>query len=343
MNKILGSLFALSLAALGQAAPAYTGTYSVAQTFHVGGEGAGWDYVTVDSKNKLLFLSHASHVTVVNSTTGAVVADIAGQKRNHGVLLVPSSGRGFITDGDDGSVVVFDLKTYAVLGKIKTEDDSDGILYDSASKKVWVVSGDGASVLSFSPDIDIATGKAESSIDLGGKPEYLAADGKGKIFIALTDKDQVAVVDTKTRKVVDKWSTAPGGVPISMGIDNKTHRLFVGCRKPQKVVVMSATDGKVLADAPIGDGVDATKVDGSDVFDSARDGTVTVTRETSPGHFESVQTIKTGIWSGTSGVDTKTNTLYVPIADFPPGTTLEKRPPPSPDSFSVLVIKRSGQ
>ncbi len=107
------------------------------QIFHVGGEG-GWDYITVDPEHKLLYVPRSTHTMVLDATTGKTVADIPGQKRNHGVAIVPSAGRGFITDGADGSVTVFDLKTYAVLGKVKAADDADGVIYDPASGKVLV-------------------------------------------------------------------------------------------------------------------------------------------------------------------------------------------------------------
>jgi DNA-binding beta-propeller fold protein YncE len=139
------------------------------------------------------------------------IADIPGQKRNHGVALVPSVGRGFISDGNDASVVVFDLKTYQVLGKLKAEDDADGIIYDAASNKVLLVCGDAGVLIPISPDLDPVSGAAGSSIKLGGKPEFLATDGRGRAYINLVDKNQVAVVDLKTAAVVAHWSTAPGG------------------------------------------------------------------------------------------------------------------------------------
>src|SRR5437899_11655674 len=100
--------------------------YHVSQTFHVGGEGS-WDYLTVDSDHKLLYVPRSTHTMVLDANTGKTVADIPGQKRNHGVAIVPSAGRGFITDGADASVTVFDLKSYSVLGKVRTAEDPDGI------------------------------------------------------------------------------------------------------------------------------------------------------------------------------------------------------------------------
>jgi len=145
--------------------PNATDPYHVSQTFHVGGEG-GWDYLTVDPEHKLLYVPRSTHTMVLDAKTGRTVADIPGQKRNHGVAIVGSAGRGFITDGADGSVTVFDLRTYAALGKVKTADDSDGVIYDPASGKVLVVCGDAGVLIPISPDLDLATGKADAAVDL---------------------------------------------------------------------------------------------------------------------------------------------------------------------------------
>lgn len=321
--------------------PGETGPYHVSQTFHVGGEG-GWDYLTVDPERKLLYVPRSTHTMVLDANTGKTLADIPGQKRNHGVALVPSAGRGFITDGADASVTVFDLKTYAVLGKVKTADDSDGVIYDSASGKVLVVCGDAGVMIPIAPDLDVATGKADAAVELGGKPEFLAADGRGKAYINLVDKDQVAVVDTRTMKVVSKWPATPGGSPVGMSMDLARRRLFIGCRKPQKLVVMGADDGKVIADLAIGAGVDATKFDG-DAFASCGDGTLTVARETMPGKFQVVQTVQTPRGARTMGIDPTTHTLYLPTAEFEPPSAGQSRPRPKPGSFMIVVVTPSGK
>jgi DNA-binding beta-propeller fold protein YncE len=321
--------------------PGGTGPYHVSQTFPVGGEG-GWDYLTVDPEHKLLYVPRSTHTMVLDASTGKTVADIPGQKRNHGVAIVASAGRGFITDGEDASVSVFDLKTYAVLGKVKTADDSDGVIYDSASGKVLVVCGDAGVMIPISPDLDLATGKADAAVELGGKPEFLTTDGQGKAYINLVDKDQVAVVDTKTMKVVNKWPTTPGGSPVGMSMDLARRRLFIGCRKPQKLVVMGADDGKVLADLAIGAGVDATKFDG-DAFASCGDGTLTVARETARGKFQVVQTVQTPRGARTMGIDPTTHTVYLPTAEFGPPSEGQSRPRPKPGSFMIVVVSPSGK
>ena len=184
-------------------------------------------------------------------------------------------GRGFITDGGgNGAIVVFDLKTYAVLGTLATMPDSDGIIYDKAHEPGSRRLRRRGALMTFKPDIDPVNGKIDPPIDLGGAPEFLAYDDAGKAYINLEDKDLVAVVDLKTRKVIARWPVAPGGHPVGMAIDRKTHRLFIGCRNPQKLIVMSTDDGKVLADLPIGAGVDATKFHAGQAFASCGDGHV---------------------------------------------------------------------
>jgi hypothetical protein len=152
----------------------------------------------------------------------------------------------------------------------------------------------------------------------------------------------VAVLDTKTMKVVNKWATAPGGSPVGMSMDRVHRRLFIGCRKPQKLIVMGADDCKVLGDVPIGAGVDATLFDG-DAFASCRDGTLAVVRETAPGKFEVVQTVSTPRNARTMGNDPTTHTVYLPTAEFGPPVEGQSRPAQKPDSFMVVVVSATAK
>jgi outer membrane protein assembly factor BamB len=324
-------------------ARAAEGPYQVAQVYHVGGKG-NWDYLTVDSAHQLLYVPRTTHTLVLDAKTGKTVADIPGQKGNHGVALVPSAGRGFITDGKDGSVVVFDLKTNEVLGNVKTAEDADGILYDETSGKVLVSCGDAGVVVPLSADVDPKSGSAGQPLAVGGKPEALAADGNGKVYVTVEDKNYVAVIDIKALKVVDKWPTTPGGAPVGLAIDREHHRLFVGCRNPQTLVVMSADDGKVLANLPIGAGCDGALFDDGTAFASCRDGSLTAVKETAPGKFEVVQTLKTRPGAKTMGVDPTTHTIYLPTAELEQGGGRRgrNRPRAKPDSFMVLVVRRTG-
>jgi hypothetical protein len=312
--------------------------WQVKNTLHVGG-GGGWDYLTVDPQTRRLFVPRGTHTMVLDSNSGKVLGDIPGQKVAHGVAIVPSLGRGFITDGGgSGAIVIFDLNSYAVLGTLPAWPDSDGIIYDADQNLVLAVSGDKGLLMTFKPDIDPKTGMIGRPIALGGSPEFLTSDGKGKVFVNLEDKDLVAVVDLHSRQVVARWPVAPGGHPVGMAMDRNANRLFVGCRKPQKMVVMSAYTGEVLDALPIGDGVDATAVDAGKAFASCRDGSFTVVAENA-GKYKVIQVVKTLVGARTMGVDPVTHTIYLPTADFesqPANST--GRPKQKPDSFMIVEV-----
>jgi DNA-binding beta-propeller fold protein YncE len=311
--------------------------WAVTKTLPIGGEG-GWDYLTVDPQTHQLYVPRSTHTMVIDSESGKTIADIPGQKRAHGVAVVHQAGRGFISDGGgDGAVVIFDLKTNAVLGTIAAQPDADGIIFDPASGRVLVVSGDKGVLMTLKPDIDPKTGKLDTPIELGGKPEFLAADGKGNVYINLVDKNEVVGVDLKARKVTARWSVAPGGAPVGMAMDTKKRLLFIGCRNPQKLIVMSADDGKILAALPIGAGVDATKIDGDLAFASCADGSLAVARETSPGKFEIVQTVKTPVGARTMGVDPTTHMIYLPTSEFE-AAAAGTRPRSKPGTFMIVIV-----
>ncbi len=334
LNRLCAVSLALTLCGTFLSASAET-DWQVKKTLRIGGEG-GWDYVTVDASTHRLFVTRTTHTMVIDTDSGKVLGDIPGQKRAHGVALVPNLNRGFITDGA-GSIVVFDLKTYAVLGTLATLVDSDGIIYDAQQNRVLAVSGDGGALMTFKPDIDAKNGKVEAPIMLGGAPEFLASDGQGKVYINLEDKDLVAVVDLQARKVIARWPVTPGGSPVGMSMDANKHRLFIGCRKPQKLIVMSTQDGKVEASLPIGAGVDATAVHEGQAFASCRDGSLVVAGEKA-GKLEVAQVVKTPDGARTMGVDPQTHRIYLPTAEFEDPSA--PRPKPKPNSFIIVVVGR---
>lgn len=320
------------------AAPKPPASYRLAKTLKIGGEG-GWDYVTIDPGGKLLYLTRTSHTMIVDAATGKVMADLPGTKRAHGVALAPDANRGFITDGKAGNVVVFDLAANKVLGTIEAADDADGIVYDPASHRVWIACGDAGVVVPITVDADPRTGKADAPVQLGGKPEFLVADGHGRLFVASQDKNEVVVIDTHLLKAVAHWPTLPGTGPTGIAIDRDGSRLFVGCRN-QKMMVMNAADGAVIADLPIGKGVDATAwIDGS-ALASCGDGTLTVIKKSTSGDYAVSQTLTTEPGARTMAVDPASGKIYLATADFEPATAgSSKRPKPVVGTFRILIAE----
>jgi DNA-binding beta-propeller fold protein YncE len=311
--------------------------YKLAATFKLGGEG-GWDYATLH--HGVLYVTRTTHTMVINVFTEQLIADIGGQVRSHGVAIVPDARRGFISDGGSGSVQIFDLKTQATLGKVAAAADADGIIFDRGSNRVLVMCGDAHRLVAFAPDVNPNGGTPAASVDLGGAPEFAVADENGKVFVNIADKDEVAVVDTKQMRVIARWPTGPGTRPTGISMDRGTHRLFIGCRN-NKLVVMNAVDGTIVANFPIGAFVDATAFRDGLAFASCGDGSLTIIREVSPDKFELAQVLKTELGARTMAVDPTGVMIYLPTADltFPPGSTpAHPRPVPVPETFRILVV-----
>jgi DNA-binding beta-propeller fold protein YncE len=327
------------LAGVVLAADAGPPAYKLTATFKVGGDG-GWDYATLGPDGRVLYVTRSTHTMAVDVADGKIIADMGPQQRSHGVALVPEVKRGFISDGGAGTVQIFDMKTHAILGSVPAASDADGIIYDRASNRVLVMCGDAHELVAFAPDVNPSGGKAAATVDLGGAPEFAVADGKGKMFVNIADKDEVAVVDTRAMKVVARWPTAPGARPTGISMDRATRRLFIGCRN-QKLIVMDADSGKVVADFPIGAFVDATAFRDGLVFASCGDGTLTIIREVSADKFELAQVVKTELGARTMAVASTGAMIYLPTADlkFAPGSTpTHPRPLPVPGTFRILVV-----
>ena len=315
--------------------------WHVERTIEVGGVG-GMDYLTVDSATHRLFVPRGTHTLVLDAGSGKTIADIPGQTKAHGVAVVPKSGRGFITDGGGaGYITVFDLKTYTVLGVLTAMPDADGIIYDAGTDHILVSAGDSNSLITFKPDIDPRSGKIDKPIPLGGAPEFLAADGKGRVYVNLEDKDTVAAVDLNSRTVVARWPVSPGGAPVGIALSSEQHTLFIGCRKPQKMIVMNTDNGAIRGDISIGAGVDAIGVLNKQAFASTGDGMLAIVDQSPDGKFTLSQSLRTAFGAKTLGIDASADKIYLPTSDFEkqtPGAT--GRPKAKQGTFKILVVSR---
>ena len=302
-----------------------------------------FDYVSVDSAARRVYLSHGTEIKVIDADSGALIRNITGLKQDHGVAVASEFGRGFISDGAQGKVIIFDLETLKVTGEAKADNDADCVIYDPSSKHVFVMNGDPHS----STVIDAKSGNVVGTIALGGGPEFAVADGKGTVYINLEDKSELVAVNAATLEIKSRWPLAPAGAPTALAMDVRHHRLFSAGRNPQMMVVLDSESGKVIQSFPISAGVDAAAYDPETgmVFVSTRDGMVHVFHEDSPDKFSEAETIKTEYGAKTMGLDTKTHNLFLDTADFgpAPAPTADRPHPnrvPIQGTFHVLVYGR---
>jgi YVTN family beta-propeller protein len=292
------------------AAPPTEG-YSVIKKIPIPGEGS-WDYLTIDEAARHLYVSHGTQVEVIDVDSGDIVGSIPKTLGVHGIAIAPDLGRGFVSNGKTSTVTIFDLKTLKPIADVPTGQKPDAIIFDPATSRVFAFNGGSNSATA----IDAATGKVTGTVDLGGGPEFAAADGNGFVYDNLEDESLVLKIDSRKLAVTERWPTAPCASPSSMAMDRANRRLFLGCRS-KVMAVMNADTGQVITTLPIGDHVDATAFDPETklIFNSNGEGTITVIRQESPDKYSVVEAVKTLPKAKTMALDPKTHRLFLSTAE----------------------------
>lgn len=305
----------------------------------IGGEG-GWDILTVDPTANRLYLSHATKVVVVDFGTNAVIAEISDTPGVHAFVAVPELQRGFSSNGKEARASVVDLKTLQTLSKIDTGANPDAVVYEPKRCEVYVFNHTGNSCTV----IDAKSSRVVTTIQLGGSPEFAAVDeAGGRIYCNIEDKSEVAVIDSSKHEVVARWPLAPGEEPSAIALDARHHRLFAGCHNHMMVMLDTET-GKVIANVPIGAGVDGCAFDDSTqlAFASCGDGTTTIAKEDAAKKLAVVQVLKTERAARTMALDPTTHRIYLPTAQFAPAPSPSPgaspmRPTIVPNTLKLLV------
>jgi DNA-binding beta-propeller fold protein YncE len=334
---LVGSVL-LIFSAGASAAPA-GGSFKIVRRIPVTGD-TGWDYVRVDPDAQRIYLSRGNHMMVVDETSGKVIGDIPDTMGIHGVAIATDLGKGFTSNGGENTVTVFDLKTFKPTGKIKvTGMNPDSIIYDPATKRVFTMNGRSSNATV----IDATNGNVVGTVDLGGKPEEPALDGKGNMFVNLEDKSSILEFDTKTLAVKGTWPLAPCEGPSALSVDAPHRRLFVACDKV--LAVVNADTGKVVASPPIGGDPDGDGFDPSTgmIFASCREGLLSIIHQDGPDKYTVVDNVMTQFGARTMALDPKTHHVFTVTADFKaagPATPDNPRPRPQqvPGSFVILEL-----
>jgi DNA-binding beta-propeller fold protein YncE len=313
--------------------------YHVAKTIPIGG-GSRWDYCVVDTGARRLYVSHGTEVVVLDADTYAKVAVIADTQGVHGIALAPDMGRGFTSNGRTNDVTIFDLKTLKTIGTAKVGGQNpDAIFYDARSKRVFTFNGESKNATA----INAADGSVAGTFSLGGRPEFAAGAGDGRIFANIEDKSELIEIDAEKLAVLHRWSVTPCKEPSGLAMDIANRRLFAVCGNSMMAVV-NADTGKVVATSKIDDDPDAAGFDpGTHLVFSSNGGAgnLTVVRQDSPDKYTVVENVPTKKYARTMALDLKTHNIFLPIADFTgPAPEEGKRPAAKPNSFGVLLVTK---
>jgi DNA-binding beta-propeller fold protein YncE len=310
--------------------------YTVTQKFAVPGEG-GWDYIEVDGAARRIYVSHGDVIQVLNADSGKMLGEIAAPGA-HGIALARNLNRGFTSNGKDKTVTIFDINTLTVIKSTKLEAGTDSIVYDPFTKRVFPIN-QRITVL------DAQSGDVAGAIDLGGDPEAAVSDGKGTVYVNLSDKGAVAVVDPKAMSVTKTYPITNCTMPHSLSYDGINERLFIGCTNG-RLAILDAISGQVVTSSLMCSGVDAAAFDADSklIFESCSEGVISVIRQMTPDNYRLIATIPTKLWARTMALDPKTKSIYLPTADFEFIPDADPKKPPDrrwkAGSFQVLVVVR---
>ncbi len=344
-SVLFGTLALLPLCALALVAPATSALekkradasgYHELKKISLPGDG-GWDYLTVDSAARRLYIARSSHVSVVDIDSDTAAGDIPNTKGVHGVAIASKLGKGFTSNGGDNTVTVFDLKTLKATSHIPVGSGPDAIVFEAASRRVFTLNGQSGDATA----IDASTGKVVGTLPLGGRPEFAASDDKGKVYVNIEDKSEIVQIDAQSLKILNRWPLAPGEEPTGLAIDKKHGRLFSVCGN-QKMVILDTATGKVIGSPTIGDGPDAVGFDpGSGLAISSNgEGSLTLVQTGSGTIFPVAANVKTQPGARTMALDPKTHRIFLAAAkSLPPapGETNPRRRGYVPGSFVILV------
>jgi DNA-binding beta-propeller fold protein YncE len=330
MKKISLVLISLAVAAACRADV----SYHLLTSIPVPGDG-GWDYLSVDSTARRLYVSHGAEVVVIDTTANTIVGTITNTPGVHGVAVAPELGLGVTSNGRENKAGIVDLKTLQTLVKLDTVQSPDGMLYNPREKEAYLFSGRAKAATV----VDVKGEKVVATIPLSGSPEFATVDtGLDRVYDNLEDQSEVTVIDATSHTVVTNWPIAPGESASGMAIDPNTHHLFIGCHN-QKMVMMDGESGKVLANVPIGNGVDADAFDpGTQLaFASCGDGTTTIAHEDGD-TLTVVQTLQTERSARTMALDPATHNIYLATAKFADPQPGQRWGRMVPGTFKILVF-----
>ena len=295
---------------------------------------ARWDYLSLDSAQHRLYVSHSTATEVIDTSTNSLIGTIGDTPGVHGIAIAQSLGVGFVSDGAIDAVTVFDLASLKTLAKIKVGQNPDAILFDPASRRVMTFNGK-------SHDVTIIDAEARTvvaTVPVGGKPEFAQMDTVGHAWFNLDESNEIAVLDPRLGKVIHRTSLTSCDGPSGLTIDDE-QRLYAVCDNKRMVVV--SPEGKVLGDAAIGAGADGVAwLDGAVYSANGDDGTISVVRETTANHFEVVETFGTAVGARTIAADPLTRRLYLPASSRLQPVGAAKRRIGVDGSFYVLVLEK---
>lgn len=316
---------------------AATGVAQAAEDYavvdRIAGPDGGWDYLRVDPDHNQLLIPRGAAVMTVDLATRKIATGLAAGGRQHVALPLPGGREMLVTNGATDTATFADEATGALLASVPVAKGPDAAALDPKSGLVVVAGHAGGAVTL----VDPRTRRAVGDIQVGGTLEEVAADGRGRVFVNVEDRNEIAVVDVGARKTVAHWPLKGCEGPTGLAYDPDDRLLIAAC--DGVTVLVRASDGKLVQTLKTGQGADGAAYDARRrraFVPAGRDGTLSVIA-IEKGHASVVQTLRTDVGARTLALDERTGRIYLPAAEYRPSPQ-GGRPTPLPGTFRVLVV-----
>lgn len=271
------------------------------------------DHLAVDLAAQQLYVAALGNNTVeVLDVKGHThLKSLPGFREPQGIAVVPDAKAVAVANGQGEGVQFIAATDFHPLQAVRLGDDSDNVRYDAAAHRVFVGFGGGA-LASINP----GDGKVLGEAKLAGHPESFQLERSGsRIFVNVPDANQIAVIDRTGMTVAATWPVVAAKANFPMALDEPNHRLFIGCRRPAKVLVYDTTTGKESGSFDIVGDTDDLFFDAARkrLYISGGEGFVDVFQEQDASHFARAAHIATAAGARTSLFVPNQSRLYLAV------------------------------
>jgi DNA-binding beta-propeller fold protein YncE len=287
--------------------------YHLVKEIQVGG-GGGASCMAIDEKARRLYVALETQIAILDLNQEQVIGGITNPSGVHGFAIAPSLKFGYYGGGQDGRLLMVNLRGLRTFKKIAGGRDLRTILYEPGRQQLYAFDGTSRSAKAYEAD----DGDYLATIQLSGTPGAALSDPKaGKVYCNIEDKNEVLAINAKTLKVADHWPLAPGTTPAGMAMDASRHRLLISCAN-KLLVMMDSDNGRVIATAPLDEGAGANAFDPGAglVFSACGKGTVIIARDETPDKLAVAQTLATEPGARVLALDPATHKIYLAAAPF---------------------------
>lgn len=313
--------------AMAQTAPAYAASARIALP------DGGWDLASFDTAMSRVYIARSASVDAIDAKT-QTVTQIGTLNRGHAAEAINGGAEVLATNGGSDEATIYDAKTGALVATIKTGQKPDAAMVDAATGLAVVMNAKSGDLTLIDPKAHTVVGQ----VAIGGSLELGVSLGGGRIAVNVEDKNEVVLVDLKTKTVIKHVALAGCDGPTGVTWMPVSHRILSSCANT--VAVFTNPDTGAQTSLPIGKGPDTALYDAKRhlaFVPAGRSGELDIFADTAAGPVAAGK-VETQMGARTGAIDPTTGKIYLIAAEYGPPAAAGGRPAMKPGSVVALVV-----